>query len=465
MKILLVQQDQGRRATKPIFPIGLSYIATALHDYQVRIFDPNVYDFPESFKKLEEEISAFQPDVVGISIRDIDTTYRRDIFITFKTIYPTIDIIKKITPQAKIVVGGAGFSMFGREIMERVSQIDFGILLEGEESIRELLENLQSPEEVKGIFFRQNGEVHFTGKRPLPDFNALPLPKKDIDGLNIDAYGCRQNGIGIQAKRGCAFKCAYCAYPFLNGTQYRLRDPAKIVDEIEELISRYGIKQFSFVDSIFNVPQKHAQDICHEIIKRKLDVQWEAWFDLKNFSYDIMALARKAGCVHVGFSPDACNNEGLVALKKGITEENIANSITIARKFKDVSFGYSLFCAYPGQNALGLLKTIFFLFKLAIFLPGRVGGMFGWIRIEPNTEIHRIAVNEKLIDKDTDLLAEDVKELDKLFYDPPSLWYVGLIMNPLFWLKDCILAPVKAIRSFRNKKKGNDPAASRMTSK
>ncbi|MCI5210591.1 MAG: B12-binding domain-containing radical SAM protein, partial [Candidatus Electrothrix sp. ATG2] len=79
MKVLLVQQDMGRRTIKyPLYPIGLSYIAAALSEHEVRIFDPNVYDYPECFEKLRQEVRKFQPDIAGISIRNIDTTQRRD---------------------------------------------------------------------------------------------------------------------------------------------------------------------------------------------------------------------------------------------------------------------------------------------------------------------------------------------------------------------------------------------------
>jgi radical SAM superfamily enzyme YgiQ (UPF0313 family) len=445
MKVLLIQQDLGRRTIKyPLFPLGLCYIATALKDHKVKIFDPNIYNFPESFEELKKEVRNFQPDIIGISIRNVDTTQRRDPFVHLKTVSPTIQIVKDINPESRIMVGGSGFSIFAEDIMERIPQVDFGIYLEGEESTPELLDNLEEPEKVKGIFFRKNGEVKFTGPRPLPDFATLPMPRRDPEVIDITKYkGPLHNIIGIQSKRGCLYKCTYCSYVFLNGCNIRLRDPIKVVDEIEYLLNNYNIKGFTFVDSIFNVPEKHAIAICKEIISRKLnkDIEWGAWCSLRNFSEEFLRLAKEAGCKHIGFSPDAATDKGLKVLKKGITEEDIERSLKVARKVKGVAVGYSFFCCYPGQSLKGVLKTVFFLFKISLLLPGRGGGDVGWIRIEPHTELYKTAIEEGFINSQTELLPEDEKELLKLFYTPPSQRHFTLFMDFILAIIETVLKP------------------------
>ena len=121
MRVLLVQQDSGRRKSPPLFPIGLSYIATALlQDHQVKILDPNVYPFPYAFEELKKVLKDFEPDIVGISIRDYDTTQKLDLFVNFKTIAPTVKIVKEINPKTKVIVGGAGFSIFAKKIFKNV---------------------------------------------------------------------------------------------------------------------------------------------------------------------------------------------------------------------------------------------------------------------------------------------------------------------------------------------------------
>ena len=196
MKIFLIQQYQGRREHfGAVFPLGLAYLATTVAERnEVRVFDANLHEDP--YPILADRISDFGPDIVGISIRNIDSLDKRYPFYYFKTIAPTVDLIKARVPAAKIVVGGSGFSIFAREIMERLEGVDFGVYLEGEETFVELIEKMDAPRDVKGLFYRDRQEVVFTGPRPLPDFGKLPIPRRDLFEMHL--YSKHLGNIGVQ---------------------------------------------------------------------------------------------------------------------------------------------------------------------------------------------------------------------------------------------------------------------------
>jgi anaerobic magnesium-protoporphyrin IX monomethyl ester cyclase len=177
MKIFLVQAYLGRREA-PIFPLGLAYLASNLINHDVKVFDPNVADDP--YGELAKQVKGFNPEVIGISLRNIDTTQYGDPYYYFKTVQPTIDLLKGINQKATLVIGGSAFSIFAEKIMERIPEIDFGVYLDGEESFPELLDNLKSPEAVKGIYYRENGMVKFTGYRQTTDFIWSLKPKWDL---------------------------------------------------------------------------------------------------------------------------------------------------------------------------------------------------------------------------------------------------------------------------------------------
>lgn len=449
MKILLLQSYLGRKESHgTIFPIGLCYIATALmSEHDVQVVDLNMCDDP--YKELDDALRGFKPDVVGISLRNIDTTQRKDVFYYFKTLSPTAQIVKKALPDVKLMIGGAGFSMFAEQIMNRVPELDLGVYLEGEESTPELMRNLSTPEKVKGIFYRKGERVLYTGHRDLPDFANFPYPKRHF--LDMKKYlDFNFKNVGLQTKRGCPLKCSYCSYPFLNGARMRLRSPASVVDEIEYLIKEFNITGFAFADSIFNVPKGHAESICREILKRGIKIKWDAWFEIKNFTEELALLAREAGCVSVGFSPDAASNESLKAMGKGITEDDIYRVIKIARKVKGMTFGFGFFCTPPKQDFIGFLKTIKLYLSVIFLLFGRGGVGVGWIRVEPETRMCQIAIEEGMLKKSDNLLPEDEEGLKKLFYsNPKTRAYADPFFSVLEDLKNFVKVYVKKRRNPR----------------
>ncbi|MCK4830142.1 radical SAM protein, partial [bacterium] len=276
------------------------------------------------------------------------------------------------------------------------------------------------------------------------DFGTLAMSDRDI--VELGPYSGRPyNNIGIETKRGCCLKCAYCSYPFLNGDRLRLRSPEKVVDEIEKLVKNFGIGNFMFVDSVFNIPLGHARAICHEIINRGLDVDWNACYDIKNIDEEFMLLAQEAGCRHFSFSPDAITDKGLNCLNKDFTVKDIYRSLGIARKMRGVSFGYGFFCNLPGQDLMGYLKTIVFFLKANLLLMGKGGVNLNWIRVEANTRVHQIAIERGVMDRNVDLLPVDEAGLPSLFYNPPPLKHLDPIVNLMLTIVDKVLKPLSRV--------------------
>ncbi|MCX7918314.1 MAG: cobalamin-dependent protein [bacterium] len=439
MKILLVQAHTGRKDFGLVYPIGLAYLAAALttppNQYEVKIYDPNLESDP--YGTLSEIILSFHPDIVGISQRNIDTTNLRDLYVHWKTLQPTVQLIRRLIPEAITVVGGSGFSLFAEQIMRQVPEVDFGVFREAEESFPELLANLSDPEKVPGIFYRKDGKVLFSGPRGLPQFDALPIPRHDL--TQIERYFDRLPAIGVQSKRGCPLKCIYCSYPHLTGMGVRLRSPQSIVDEIELLINQYHVPTYTFVDDIFNVPKEHAEAICQELISRKLhSVPWSAFFDMKDMDESFIRLALKAGCNHFFFSPDAITDTGLNVLQKNFTAQDIRRTAKLCHQIPGVHCGYSFFLNYPGITIGEYLQTLWFFLKENLLLGlRRKGGVHvSWIRIEPHTRLHQIAIEEKIISPTADLLPKTESELKSLFYISPNYKLLNFLTNRMLDMID-----------------------------
>ncbi|MBI5376225.1 MAG: radical SAM protein [Candidatus Schekmanbacteria bacterium] len=309
--------------------------------------------------------------------------------------------------------------------MGRYRELDFGVFLEGEETFPELLSNFETPGNVKGVYYRDGTDIKFTGRRELPDFEREKHPRRDLlpPSNYRDPYS-----LGVLAKRGCSLKCIYCNYSFLNGLRIRERPPQDIVDELENLSANYGVKTFMFADAIFNLPKKHAVEICNEIIRRKLEMKWGAYFTEIGFDDEFAGLLKKSGCDLVFFSPDGNSEKSLKLLKKPIDVSEIKRTFKLASRNKDINFIFCFFFNPPGQDLISFIKLFLLSVWYNYIARGNINVPLNNPRLEPHTDIYRMAIEEGVSLTEDELLPKRDEELSKLFYVNPSLKIANTIM-------------------------------------
>ena len=421
MRVLLVQAYLDRNRIEShmelVYPIGLAYLATALKEHEVSIFDPNTVEDP--LASLKEKIAQDPPHILGISMRYLEGRHGVLILEWCKDL---IEFVRnQVSHEVRVIAGGPAFSLYALGVMKFVPEIDFGIFGEGENILPELLRNLENPEEVKGVFYRKGKDILFTGKNQRPNFDVFPEPRRDL--LDMNPYLSEADAIGIQTKRGCALKCIYCSYPFLSGSKLRLRPPKEVVDEIENLVNNYGMEAFTFADNVFNIPLNHAEEICQEIIKRRIHVDWSAWFSEHYMNEEFVQLIKEAGCKKIELSPDGFSNRTLRQLGKDIRNKDIMRTYQILKKVGGVDVLYNFFIWPPGQNLIGLLKMVWFRIQAKHTLKHRLKQIgFVPIRIVPNSKLHDTAIKEGIIREDTDLLFSPA-----LYWGSGARWIVSLI--------------------------------------
>ena len=363
-------------------------------------FDPNIYE--NAMKELSSVLDKVNPDVVGLSLRNIDSVFsfnKRSYYPAFKW---TIKQIKQQKPNCKLVVGGAGFSIFAEEIIKDNPEIDFGVVSEGENSFAQLMENLDNPEQVPNLIFRRNGQTIVT-KQKMVAFDLLPKPSREL--FEIKKYQKALFSIGVQSKRGCGFNCVFCSKRVQGGNICRIRPAKTVVDEIEELVNNFGVNSCFFVDSTFNFPIDHCKEICEEIVKRRLELKWSADFRPDYLNEAIMKLCVKAGCSWFGFSPDGACDSAMRMLGKNFGVQQVEKTFELARKTEGANVGYSFLYDLPfhnQENTLGLLRMV----SKMMFLCGtKVRYVtFSKVRIYPRTKFYQIALEQGKIDANTNLL-------------------------------------------------------------
>lgn len=435
-KILLVQQYLAKADNLfPVFPLGLAYIASAVEKagWKVDVLDLNICDSP--YQTLANALANFKPDVVGISLRNIDNVDYNNFIYYYEELPETLRLIKSSDNNVPIIIGGSGFSIFPKQIMDFHSEIDYGVFLEGEETIVDLLNHLDCPQKVKGVYYRVKNKVQFTEKRDVLSFYNSPAPNRNF--FQMDKYNyplC----VGVQSKRGCVLNCSYCTYIYLNGSEIRCRSAVSVVNEIETLKTKYNVSEIIFTDNVFNIPDSHARKIMNELLKRKLKIRWSAWFDAKYISQTFIDVAKESGCYRMCFSTDGIVNETLESLTKNINEDDIRNLLMLCQNNPDIDFRFSLFALPPQQTMKGILKTISFVFKTHLLMKNSKC-LVSWIRLYPNTELY------KELNYSDNLLPKSMKKQSKhsLFLTNSNLPKSTIIIYRL------ILTFINQLRSFK----------------
>lgn len=424
-KILLLQSYLGRREFVT-FPIALATLAAHIGEgYELRGFDPNVCEAPED--DLRTELEYYKPDIVAISLRNIDTTNLFDPHIYYNGFLTTIKIVREACRDACLIVGGSGFSLFSEQIMKDNPQINVGVYLEGEDAFPELLENIHNPGKVKGLYYRENNRVYFTGRRELAPIDNPPFPIWDI--FEIERYKKYPVAFGVETKRGCIFKCAYCSYFILHGRKIRTKTPERVLEEIAELRRRFGIKEVCFLDSVFNVPVDHALTILRMMKKEFPEMSWLGYLSERELKEDFAEAAMETGLKVFVFSSDAYTDSCLQLMGKRVTVEKINHAVEVIRNTPPVHIGFDFFVNGPGYSYATLAAMFWFLVRTKLKLRKRFRLMrlnLGYIRIEPGTPIHKEALQNGDLTDQVNLLPLNRDGFRRCFYFNKNLWLFNL---------------------------------------
>ncbi|HCR13762.1 MAG TPA: B12-binding domain-containing radical SAM protein, partial [Desulfovibrio sp.] len=386
----------------PVYPVGLACLAAALAPgHEVACCDPNVA--PDPLGALAQKLREFAPDLVGVSLRNIDSTNTR---VSTSYLPPFAQVLNTVRAgfAGPLVVGGSGFSMFAQALMARYPAIDYGVYLEGEGTFAALADALAGGGDVAAVpsvYRRENGRTVFSRPSAKSDFADLPAP--DFTVLPLAPYTAVPWGIGVETKRGCAFSCLYCPYGFLNGRTYRRKAPERVAEELAGLKAQ-GLGRFTFLDSVFNAPADHAAAVMEAMVRRDLRLSWSAWFTERGLTREFLELARRAGCDTVIFSPDAYGDAALRALDKAVTRAEIDAAYALVRDMACFDVSYNFFKNPPGQTLRDALALLGFIVRARRQLGRRAHFELSSLRVEPHTALAARATAEGIVAPGADLL-------------------------------------------------------------
>jgi len=273
MKVLFVEPPKdfwfvmGEYTPPPLGILQLAaFLESRIPDFDIVVLDCQAEQI--GWDDLKRHIESIEPDVVVSSALATCNTY---------TIIRTLDIVKKIDPQIKTVVGGQHFTALANESLESYSEIDFIIRGEGELTLVDLLQDIEQGRpfvKVDGISFRHGDKIVHNRPRALIDnLDDLPFPGYNFIENNMDKYHFKMmahSNAGyamVEASRGCSHKCTFCSqWPYWRG-RWRTKSPKRIADEMEYIYNEYDISFLWLTDDNLGLG-KRISDLCNELIKK-----------------------------------------------------------------------------------------------------------------------------------------------------------------------------------------------------
>ncbi|MCG2809480.1 MAG: B12-binding domain-containing radical SAM protein [Candidatus Portnoybacteria bacterium] len=365
-------------------PLGLLYLAAYLQknsEHQVEILDCQVEEL--NYKQIKEKIKENAPDAIGLTTMTF----------TLIDVLNIVKIAKKINPEIKTILGGPHVDIYPEETINQPG-VDYLVLGEGEKPLKGLLDNINSLNnlrQVKGVVFKDNNKIVNTGRAELnQDLDSLPFPARRL--TPYQKYSSVLSKVSpvttMFTSRGCPYKCLFCDRPHL-GKFFRARSAKNVVDEMEEC-QKMGIKEILIYDDTFTVKRQRVIDICLEIQKRNLKIDWDVRARVDTVDKELLEIMKDSGCQRIHYGVEAGTQKILNVLRKGISLEQVEKAFKLSRKIGLETLAYFMIGS-PTETKEDILETIKFAKK--------INPDFTHITITtpfPATDLYRMGLEQKI---------------------------------------------------------------------
>lgn len=361
-------EDQTVRVVFP--PIELGVLAAIARDAGAEVMLKDYPTVGASRHDYIADLQAFKPDMILLN-----TTVH-----TLAEDLEAFAIAREFFPNVRTVIKGEAVAIQAEKVLRDHAQLDIVLDGEPEAPVRDLVSG-RPVDDIGNIYWRNtNGEIRRGTQLPfVENLDSLPLPARDI--FQNSLYRSPENGrkiTAIYAQRGCPSKCIFCPAGTLYDFKVRERSVMNVVDEIQECVEKYGIRDFLFHGDTFTLHKKWLIGLCKEILHRGLDVHWGCNSRVDTIDDERAEWMRKAGCWVVAFGFEHGSQEMLDHMKKGARVEKAYDAVRVCRRNGLQVHGFFVI-GMPWETRETLEKTFHFVksldtdyfdFNIAYPLPG-----------------------------------------------------------------------------------------------
>lgn len=331
--------------------LAIRYLkAYAERDFDIEIVE---YTIKDPAMNIVTDLYQREPDVIGFScyIWNIEETIK------------VIDMVRKVMPDVKIVLGGPEVSYDTEYWMERLPAVDFIVFGEGEETFHHLLTELSGESKfhyVFGLAYRKKGEVVINPGRPKLDLTTIPTPHRFAEDLPDLA----KRVVYFETSRGCPFSCQFCLSSIEVGVRYF--DIEKVKADLLYLIEN-GAKQIKFVDRTFNIKRDYALEIFKFLIENHggCVFQFEITADIMRpevLSY--LTEHAPPGIFRFEIGVQSTNDETNELIKRRQNFAKLSRTVNMAKESGKIVQHLDLIAGLPEEDYNSFRKTFNDVFEL-----------------------------------------------------------------------------------------------------
>jgi anaerobic magnesium-protoporphyrin IX monomethyl ester cyclase len=322
-------------------------------------------------KELAARIKQLSPEVVGITVSFSGW---------WKTAYEVCSIAKSIDKDAITVLNGLHPSARPEQCLEH-ENVDFVIVGEPEYTMLELVEEFEQEKKkdfkrIRGIGYRKGGKTIITPPRPpIRDLDALPFPARHL--LPMDVYfsavkETAQRGeiskhwTTITTSRGCPYNCVFCSIHTVMTRNWRARSPQNVIDEIQNVIDTYGVKQLDFVDENMTLDKKRMETICDLMVENRFDIEWFTPNGVRADTLDenLLRKMKASGCKKIRVAPESGVQRVVDnVIKKNLDLGAVENAVILSKRV-GIKVGCFFVIGLIGETKEDIEQTIAFAQKL-----------------------------------------------------------------------------------------------------
>lgn len=293
----------------PYPPLELAFTAAVLrqHDIPVEIIAANVLGLVH--EQVVAELKTSPPRLVLVP----------SAWGSLLDDFRLIGLLRAALPETILCISGPNVTADPDRPLTS-SAVDFVILGEPEEAVLRLTRG-DAKDTVPNLAFTREGEVVITERRVPPDWPSYPLPARDL--IPLDRYTIpftrRLPATTISTTRGCIHKCNFCPTQIWNGRTVRPRPVDLVLEEIDELVLRYGMRELVFRDDTFTWHEGRVVALCEGLLKRGYDLTWRCFATVSTVSEELLSLMAAAGCTQVCYGFESGDDRVLSRSGKGTT--------------------------------------------------------------------------------------------------------------------------------------------------